>query len=294
MSLINVDLKGLSQPATKLIDKVGDAIGVLYEPRRIRKKAQADADAKKIAFLADIELSELEERALERTLKSTARKQENIESITMQAALQIEDGDIDVENNLSEDWIVHFFDQCENISDADMQSIWAKILAGEAKSKGSYSKRTINFLSSLDKQDAELITSFGQFVWMAAVPTPIFLEEASITLEKYGMDFSDLVHLESIGVVTTGLGYSLNYQGKYGRVSYFGTPVYMSFEKLAEDERKIIETGTILLTTIGKEIMPLCGAQPNKHYFEDCVERWKKSEKLIFSLDINSFTSEDA
>jgi len=289
MSLINVDLKGLSEPATKLIEKVSSAIGVLYEPRQIRKKAQAEADAKKITSLANIEISDLEARALERTIKSAARKQENIESITMQAALQMNEADSNVAENLNEDWIVHFFDQCENISDKDMQTIWAKILSGEAKSKGSYSKRTINFLSSLDKQDAELITAFGQFVWMAAVPTPIFQDEPSNIIEKYGMTFPDLVHLESIGVITTGLGYSLNFSGKLGRINYFGTPLYISFENLGPEEKKVVQTGTILLTTIGTQIMPLCGAKPNKDYFNNCIKHWEGHEKLRFSLDINSF-----
>ncbi|MDF8659555.1 hypothetical protein OU632_26935 [Escherichia coli] len=33
MSLIDLSLSGLSEPGTKLIEKISDAIGVLYEPR---------------------------------------------------------------------------------------------------------------------------------------------------------------------------------------------------------------------------------------------------------------------
>jgi hypothetical protein len=46
VSLVNIDLKALSIPATKLIETVASGIGILYEPRRIREKAKADADAK--------------------------------------------------------------------------------------------------------------------------------------------------------------------------------------------------------------------------------------------------------
>jgi hypothetical protein len=41
----------------------------------------------------------------------------------------------------------------------EMQNLWAQVLAGEANSPGTYSKRTVNFLSSLDKKDAALIYS---------------------------------------------------------------------------------------------------------------------------------------
>lgn len=40
MSLIDLSLSGLSEPGTKLIEKVSDAIGVLYEPTRIKEKSE--------------------------------------------------------------------------------------------------------------------------------------------------------------------------------------------------------------------------------------------------------------
>ena len=40
-----INLGDLAKPATSLIEKISDAAGVLYEPARIRKKAEAEADA---------------------------------------------------------------------------------------------------------------------------------------------------------------------------------------------------------------------------------------------------------
>ena len=42
-SLIN--LSGLSKPATVLIEKISNAVGMVWEPRQIRRVAQAKADA---------------------------------------------------------------------------------------------------------------------------------------------------------------------------------------------------------------------------------------------------------
>src|ERR1700704_2211088 len=83
-SLIN--LGDLSKPATVLVEKVCNAVGIIYEPTRIRRRAHADADAEKIKALAQVELRDVERRALERLVHQEARKQENIEAITAQAA----------------------------------------------------------------------------------------------------------------------------------------------------------------------------------------------------------------
>ncbi|MGL3176384.1 hypothetical protein [Escherichia coli] len=63
MSLIDLSLSGLSEPGTKLIEKISDAIGVLYEPTRIRKKAKAEAEAKRTELISRLELEGIEKRA---------------------------------------------------------------------------------------------------------------------------------------------------------------------------------------------------------------------------------------
>ncbi len=116
-----INFGDLAKPATVLIEKVSNAVGVLYEPRRIRKKAEAEAEAEKIKALAGIELNEIQQRGIERFVQQEARKQANVESITAQAASQL-DASAKTEN-LEEDWIAHFFDKCDKVSDEDMQSL---------------------------------------------------------------------------------------------------------------------------------------------------------------------------
>lgn len=52
-----ISLGDLTKPASVLIEKISDAIGVLYEPRRIIKKAEAEVTAEKIKAIANIELA---------------------------------------------------------------------------------------------------------------------------------------------------------------------------------------------------------------------------------------------
>ncbi len=169
-----INLGELANPATVLIEKVSNAVGVLYEPRRIRKKAEAEAEAEKIRALAGIELTEIQQRGIERLVRQEARKQENIENITAQAAKELPPNA--KTEDLEEDWVAHFFDRCEKVSDKEMQSLWSSLLAGEATNPGTYSKRTVDFVASMDKKDAELFTKFCQFTWVIGEPSPLIFD----------------------------------------------------------------------------------------------------------------------
>ena len=57
---------------------------------------------------------------------------------------------------MEDDWVANFFDKGRIVSNPEMQSLWARVLAGEANIPSTYSKRTVNLLSDLDKSEAEL------------------------------------------------------------------------------------------------------------------------------------------
>jgi hypothetical protein len=61
-----VNTKSLSEPLSKLIESVSSGIGVLYEPRRIKKRAKTEAKAAITLAEADIAIKDLNARAEER------------------------------------------------------------------------------------------------------------------------------------------------------------------------------------------------------------------------------------
>ena len=86
-----VDLSNLSKPADTLIEKLSDVIGGLYEPRQIRKIAQAKADAALIEAKPRIEITELERRAMHRFVEEEARHQQNMENIVAKTIPEIKE-----------------------------------------------------------------------------------------------------------------------------------------------------------------------------------------------------------
>jgi Protein of unknown function (DUF2806) len=229
-----INLGDISKPATVLIEKVSNAVGIIYEPTRIRRKAVAEAEATKIAAVAALELKEIEQRALERLVHQETRKQENIESITSQAASALP-SDANVEN-LDEDWVAHFFKQCDTVSDKEMQSLWSRLLAGEATAPGTFSKRTVDLVSSIDKKDAALFTTFCQFLWVVGDLCPLIFDLKEEIYSSQGITFSALKHLDSIGLISFEAlsGYQRQGFGKYAHIFYFGRPTLIEFPAYAQ------------------------------------------------------------
>ncbi len=268
-----INLGNLTKPATVLIEKVSNAVGVLYEPRRIIKKAEAEAEVAKIKALAGIELSEIEERGVLRLIHQQTRKQENIEKITAKAARSLPP-DAKTEY-LEEDWVAHFFDQCENVSDEQMQSLWSSLLAGEATKPGTYSKRTVDFVASMDKKDADLFTSFCQFTWMIDTPTPLIFDQENEIYTNQGINFISLKHLDAIGLISFESTSSYRKLGlpKQAVIFYFALPTLIEFQI---DDNNEMKTGKAIFTKAGMELVNICGAKRNQQFYEYTTEQLAK------------------
>ena len=263
-----INLGSLSKPATVLIEKISDAIGVVYEPTRIIRKAKAEAEAKKILAKAD---AEIQQRALNRFLIQQTKKQANIEEIT-KAAIQDLPEDAQVES-IEEEWIIDFFSKCENVSDKNMQSLWAKILSGEATKPGSFSKRTVLLVSSLDRKDAELFAKLSKFIWFLDEQIPLIFDHANPIYTNSDISFETLQHLDSIGLVSfnTITGYLRQGYGKNAFAAYKNEGFLIEFN---QDINNQIATGQVLLTSIGKELASICSSEPNEEFKNFVLQKW--------------------
>lgn len=267
-----VDLSALAEPATRLIDKVSDAVGGIAKPFQIVRVARAEADAELIRAKARIQVMELEERALNRFVAEETKKQVNIESITAKALPEVTD-EADPEL-MEDDWITNFFDKSRLISDEDMQTLWACILAGEANSPGTYSKRTVDLLASLDKRDAELFRSLCGFAFHIGDITPLIYDVEANIYNEHGVDFNSASHLDSLGLVHFGAigGYVKRGFPEEGYVHYYGEPIWIGFEGAGPNDLKV---GNVLLTQAGQQLAPISGSRPVEGFVDYVRERWR-------------------
>jgi len=276
-----VNIPDLSTPATVLIEKVSDAVGGICKPWQIRRVAKAEAEAEKIKALAQIDITELQQRALIRLVHEEGRRQENIESITAQAIPDLRPEAKPEE--LDNDWLAHFFERCRLVSDKEMQSLWARLLAGQANAPNSISRRTIELVSTLDKADAHLFTALCGFSFNLGIMTPAVYEPSDEIYTRAGINFSALTHLDSIGLISFQNLTPLVEYGKPQRfeIGYFGKTVVVEFENA---RRGNFPLGKLLLTRAGEELAPLCGAKEVPGFLE-YVQQHLKQRGIKFSIE---------
>lgn len=272
-SISLVNLGQMSKPADTLIKKVSSAVGGIFEPWQIKRVAKAEAEANLIKAKAEIEVTDLHRRAMHRFVEEEANRQENMEAITEKAIPQLE-GASDP-SKIEDDWITNFFDKSRIVSDNEMQDLWASVLAGEANSPGSYSKRTVNFLGDLDKRDAELFSALCSFGWFVGPFTPLVFDyEASIYNDK-GLNFDTLTHLDSIGLIQFDhlSGYSRTGLLKKFTVAYCGEPLKLTMEK---EEGNQLSIGKLILTQTGIELARVCQAPGVEGFVDYVKEKWSQ------------------
>ena len=257
----------LAKPVTTLIEKCASGAAVIYEPVAIRKKAQAEADAKIIAARANLELSALEDRALERSIKQEARKQQNYENIIEKTLPLITDEA--KPEGIDDDWLAYFFESCSTVSDEKMQSLWARLLAGEVEKTGSFSKRTVDFISKMSFEEAALFNDLCQFGVFVDGNLLLFVRPYKDNkLFETSINYSALMSLEAIGLVSLCIG-----------ANYVWTDISNPMEVRYQEEKfeyrnpyasdiGELHTGRVEFTPIAEELFKLSSPPKNNKYFQ--------------------------
>ena len=199
------------KPLEKLIEVVSNAIGTLYEPRQIVRKAKAEAKAESIIAIeqaktqaiidGDLEKVQYLERINNRIVNKEVKRQNNIEEVVSTAGKILESEEKVSEEPLNSDWTTRFFNIVQDVSDNEMQLLWGQILAGEIKQPKSYSLRTLVLLRNMTKDDAELFQKVAQ---LTLVCGDAFLYTPNNDLRKFGIDYMDIAKLIEIGLLRPG------------------------------------------------------------------------------------------
>lgn len=216
------DLLGLAEPATKLIEIVSGAIGIIYEPRKIKKLADAEAyriqklttTAQETNFNGEIEfldgkitinsnnVNDIEIKSLiVNEVKRLFNENENIKRIADFAYNELENDNIELSEDIDEDWKNNFFDKSKKIYSEDLQFIFGKILAGEIRQPGTYSKRLLNILSNLSQKEATLFNKISKYVLHDSKNS--FIISDSEILSNFDITIEDIIDLEEAGLINS-------------------------------------------------------------------------------------------
>lgn len=280
------------KPLEKLIEVVSNAIGMLYEPRQIVRKAKAEAKAESIIAIeqaktqaiidGDLEKVQYLERINNRIVNKEVKRQNNIEEVVSTAGKILESEEKVSEEPLNSDWTTRFFDIVQDVSDNEMQLLWGQILAGEIKQPKTYSLRTLELLRNMTREDAELFQKVAQF---ALVSGDAFLYTPSNDLRKYGINYVDIAKLIEIGLLRPGdfVKRHLYSQDTTDTKTAF---IYGDIVVIVNIKAKSGEVSFPIrsFTTSGQELCQLIDISPNMDYIKEFANAIKnKNVKVTYS-----------
>jgi hypothetical protein len=271
--------EGFGRAAEKLADTVRHVVDIAVGPERIRARARAQADSAVILAEGQARVQEVEARAVERLRKREGRRQQNIESITVKALKALPPPEQISKEPVSEDWTSRFFEESQDISDEEMQQLWARIMAGEVAQPGSFAPRTLSVVRDLTKNDAALFTKLCRFVWH--IPgvgfLPVIHDADAPEVLGAGLSFSALTHLTSIGLIEfnslTGFGLKTNI--KEITISYCGEGHQLQSE--GGQERRF-QIGKALFTAVGSELLKIANAKGGDEYKKAALDHWHREQ----------------
>ena len=191
--------------------------------------------------------------------------------------------------NLSPDWAVHVREGIENTSEPYMQSLWAKILGGEAEHPGSFSKQTISIVKNMSKEDALMFTRFCQFAWKWKTNEN---EGGSVLLvyypnreEMYHGFFPMADHLQYLGLISY---FYSGFADFAARIHYFDAPPLWEYhgDQVRIDIPQVqdgkhagkysMNVGHVIFTKAGEQLRHICNPLRNDDFFQYILERWQR------------------
>lgn len=166
----------------------------------------------------------------------------------------------DAKQEIDEDWLNLYARIAEEKTSEELQSLFGKILAGEVRNPGKFSLRTLQFVSTLSREEAHKISTYFSFVLSARiVPNP-----SDINAEK-NPGFSTRMLMEELGIASAASsigGLSLKTQiGPGDKLPFIGTGLAIMVANDLDTEVQFELPGQAL-TRPGQELLAIA-SPPN-------------------------------
>lgn len=227
-----------------------------------------------LEIACDSDTNSVEIRSLQTLIAREVKKQVNIESIIVKARDFIKEKESVSDEPVDQDWATRYFNIAQDISDEQMQNLWAKILSDEIEKPKSYSLRTLEVVKNLSRDEAELINRFCKLAFLGE--EGVFLLGNVNMLDKLGIDGSDIIKLKELNIAE----FSAPSIFKRYVVSFKEYYNFRCGSKLLRvenmDKDKEVEIEIMPFTTIGSELYRLIEKEENIEHFKAITEFVKK------------------
>lgn len=208
-------------------------------------------------------------------------RQANIEAIAKIAANELP-GNVS-DDPVDRDWITQFFDHSQDIGEADMQILWARVLAGEITKPGAYSKRTLQCLKILEKWEAEKFSDLCSLAIRDKKGWHILFDgNLDKHIERLG-NRGLIQHFIDIGLMSPELHMKKPSNLAGMEFSYFGGKYIVRTEDIAQNKGKILNLEHMyslrVFTGIGQQLAIISGAVPIPAFVGDLLASLNSEQK---------------
>lgn len=220
----------------------------------------------------------LVQRAERRLQMQRERQQHNLERI-MALALEYCPEHVSPQD-VDPDWFQQFCELILDISNQNMQQLWAKILAGEIASPGKFALKTLLTLKRMSYKEALALQQAANLscrprqeptarIYFGYIHRPSLWRlltgrnKAVLNLSQFGLSYTQILSLVDIGLLHSSeiesgelpAGHQINWQ--YQQLSLNGSIT-----------SKNVVLQYYKYTASGAELLPLLSTQPNQQYLE--------------------------
>lgn len=212
-----------------------------------------------------LSLPNLVDASIRASASESARREINASKAIIYAEEALAaDSQIPPDRSVDDDWLFSWREYAGRVSTEDLQQLWGRILAGEVKSPGSFSFRTLEFLKGLSKHEAEQISTLASFVIEGRI-----VRSLAEYLKDQGVSFDLLLGLQELGLLSGVEAIGLNTNYKSVQADRYVKPLRSNGKVLVvenEDPGKTLSLEVYVLTAVGSQIMGLGNFPANLEY----------------------------
>ncbi|MBR1910809.1 MAG: DUF2806 domain-containing protein [Treponema sp.] len=234
------------------------AAATAYEINTLSKAVRDNIDLPVVVKDGKVSIDTTDTEALiARTTKrehlQSIHREQNIESIFAKTATQLESVEKCSSEPVNPDLLARFIEAGQDVSDDDLQNLWAKILAGEIVKPKTCSLRTIDILKNMSKDEFDMFLKVCPFVM-----DDVIFSDSHLLLDK-GITTATILILDECGLlIDTGLIRTVQLTGKEEKI--FNTDKYILLAK-----RRLPSMTSFFLT-----VYPLTESGRKLYSLSDC------------------------
>ena len=226
------------------------------------------------------------ERTSSRLKAQEILKQVNIENVLEKTQIVLEENkkngdDTASAEPINNDFLTQFINGAGEISDQEMQQLWAKLLAGEIKQPRSFSLRTLSKLKMMTTDEAKLFEKISKYI----ISNEYIIRD-EVLLKKYNVSYSYLLYLQDCGIISL-VGAERHYLGNTN-ILYNNL---ISIIKNKENDGSEIKVNAYVLTTFGKELNRIINKNYDDKFFIEFSKSLKDNYKELFDISCHKVVS---